>query len=735
MNVTLNLHPLPRSRTILFALSHPGFLRNFEDVIALLCSEGTHVHVHFSKRHESIELSDYEFVRNASSNPTFSWGEDTKPSDRRLVGRIRVLRDAIFYSQPDFRDATHLRRRFSEHQKTGLFKPATVRGLLYVCDRAPWLLKRVVDHALRWADGWLPPAKHATALLDAVEPDLVVVSPLVNFSSREVDVVKAARKRKVPTVLAVASWDNLTNKGVIKCQPDFVAVWNRHMKREAVSLHRVPANRIWVTGAPLFDRWFERKPTRDRETFLRDVGLDPGRPLILYCCSSQSIAGASEDKIVERWLGEIRASSHPVLASANVLVRPHPMESLRWREPQDEQRPEDIWRNARVWPLTPKHPTSEAGRAEFFDSLCHADAVVGLNTSVMIEATILGKPVLTFLGHAATETQTANLHFRYLVERGGVQGATSLSAHARQLAEALADPAKARGRRDRFVIDFIRPRGLHAEASAALAQRLGALVRSREAPLGAGDRHTLNGPGHAALDHFGKVNSQSRVRELQLAQIFQGIEHQQVETGAIDPDTKHPNHVDMLYVCAIARHIGARRIFEFGTYLGRTTYHLARAGNQPTVFTLDLDPALPKAEDMKLGRAVRSVLEQNLQGHFFRHSSVAGRVVQLHGDSRTFDFSPYHGTIDFVFIDAGHTYEFVANDTAHALKMLRPSGVIVWHDYASKSPGVVSLAQEFSQKRPLFWVASTSLLVFVDGVDAMAHSPAVPKYARALLKA
>jgi predicted O-methyltransferase YrrM len=36
--------------------------------------------------------------------------------------------------------------------------------------------------------------------------------------------------------------------------------------------------------------------------------------------------------------------------------------------------------------------------------------------------------------------------------------------------------------------------------------------------------------------------------------------------------------------------------------------------------------------------------------------------------------------VDLVFIDAGHTYDYVKRDTDQALTMLRPGGVIVWHD-------------------------------------------------------
>src|SRR5690348_5283063 len=98
---------------------------------------------------------------------------------------------------------------------------------------------------------------------------------------------------------------------------------------------------------------------------------------------------------------------------------------------------------------------------------------------------------------------------------------------------------------------------------------------------------------------FERTLATSRIRALKLQQVFPGIERVPVVIGAIDPDTKHANHVDMLYVCAMARHRRARRIFEFGTYLGRTTYHLALGPDVEEVLTLDLDPAGPYPHGLK----------------------------------------------------------------------------------------------------------------------------------------
>lgn len=233
---------------------------------------------------------------------------------------------------------------------------------------------------------------------------------------------------------------------------------------------------------------------------------------------------------------------------------------------------------------------------------------------------------------------------------------------------------------------------------------------------------------------MGNSTNGGRIRPLKLNQIFRGIESQSVEIGAIDPDTQHPNHVDMLYVCAIARHVRARRIFEFGTYLGRTTYHLALGPDSEDVYTLDLDPAHALQSGLKLGGAVKAVLREDLQGYFWRNRKTTARIHQLHGDSRAFDCGPFEHSMDLVFVDADHSYESVWADTRNALRMIREGGIIIWHDFAPKSPGVTRFAEEFAAHRALFWVADTSLLLLADGVDPLTFSADVPVYARERLK-
>jgi hypothetical protein len=87
--------------------------------------------------------------------------------------------------------------------------------------------------------------------------------------------------------------------------PERIVVWNEAQKTEAVSLHRARPEQVVVTGAQLFDRWFAARPTRSREAFCRDVGLDPSRPFVLYLGSSMFIA-PDEVPFAERWVAALR---------------------------------------------------------------------------------------------------------------------------------------------------------------------------------------------------------------------------------------------------------------------------------------------------------------------------------------------------------------------------------------------------------------------------------------------
>ena len=281
--------------------------------------------------------------------------------------------------------------------------------------------------------------------------------------------MKAARRLGIPVGAGVATWDHLTTKGMVKAVPDRLFVWNELQRDDATTLHFVPRGRVVVTGAQLFDTWFERRPTCSRKEFLERVGLAVDR-YVLYVGSSPNIAPPElELPFVRRWIGALRSNGDEQLAQLGVLVRPHPYSVEPWAAagPIDS-------RTVVAPQVRPELPMNEQDEALYFHSLQFSDAVVGINTTAMVEAFIRRRPVLTIASSEFRETQQATLHFRNLRRAAGeaLQTAATLDEHLAQLAATLAEPERYASGIERFLLRFVRPGGVDRPATELLVEGL-----------------------------------------------------------------------------------------------------------------------------------------------------------------------------------------------------------------------------------------------------------------------
>ena len=146
-------------------------------------------------------------------------------------------------------------------------------------------------------------------------------------------------------------------------------------------------------------------------------------------------------------------------------------------------------------------------------------------------------------------------------------------------------------------------------------------------------------------------------------------------------------------------------IFEIGTFDGRTTLNFARNCSPNTkIYALDLPKDETSTALLTVARSDQNLINTNITGaRLLRSTDTMSRkkITQLYGDSAKFDFTPYLNSIDFIFIDGAHTYEYVKNDTAIALKLLRNGkGVILWHDYDPLHEGSVRAIEELQAAHP-----------------------------------
>ena len=209
---------------------------------------------------------------------------------------------------------------------------------------------------------------------------------------------------------------------------------------------------------------------------MRRIGLDPERPYVLFLGSSPFVTNHADAEVrfVERWIEALRASGDERLRRVGIAVRPHPV-GKGWRD-ADLSR----FENAVIWPRHSERPVLPQEHDDFYDTLAHSAAVVGINTTAMIEAAVIGKSVLTVL--APEFGQESTLHFHYLREENGgfLHVASSLADHAGQLARVLENRTEDVDRRRRFVESFVRPHGLDRPATPIFAD---AVEKLAEVPI------------------------------------------------------------------------------------------------------------------------------------------------------------------------------------------------------------------------------------------------------------
>jgi hypothetical protein len=465
-----------RRLRVLFLMRHFMYLRNYESTLRLLASRGHDVVLGYEEMHTKVSDDIAGLARSlAAELPNVDVRQMPVRRDTwaSLASQMRSLRNYCRYLTPRFQRAVKCAERAESHLMPQLRKWANRRAI-----RQGWA-ERVAGW-LAWLEYAIPLDRRVVSAVRSVAPDVVVVTPLVDLHSTQVEYVKAARALGVPSVHCVASWDNLTNKGLVLVPPDTMLVWNEAQKSEAVELHGMAPDRVNVTGAQLFDDWFDRKPSRDRTTFCRQVGLDPERPIVLYTCSSVFIA-RYESEFFRRWLRALRSAADERLSRAGVLIRPHPGSSkhaAQWDHAEIAGA-----ENVTVFPRVGGYPVTDAARADYFDSIYHCAAVVGINTSAMLEAGIVGRQCFTVLDPDVAESQEGMLHFGHLTAGNFLMTAQGFEQHIAQLGQAVGGANAGAGQRERFIAEFLRPLGRGRPATPVVAGIIEQTAQRKAEPL------------------------------------------------------------------------------------------------------------------------------------------------------------------------------------------------------------------------------------------------------------
>lgn len=175
------------------------------------------------------------------------------------------------------------------------------------------------------------------------------------------------------------------------------------------------------------------------------------------------------------------------------------------------------------------------------------------------------------------------------------------------------------------------------------------------------------------------------------------------------------SELEKLTLAVLARRFNSLPVFEIGTAAGSSTVLLAKNTEQ-TVYTLDLPDNKEQKTSLCRMRTDDKVISGRIRGSFIRDFRM-DNIVELQGDSASYDFSSYSNRIGLFFIDGAHSFQYVCSDTYIASHCCTDDGILVWHDFGS-SRGVCKLLDIIASSGVRIYYVYDTTLAFSTDVKA-----------------
>lgn len=221
------------------------------------------------------------------------------------------------------------------------------------------------------------PTEFMTRVIDEVAPDVVVAT---NTPRAEEAALRAATARGLPTLMI----NDLVDKQrwpVVKRdhRPDRLCVVGEPVRQHFLA-HGFAPETVLATGNPAFDALFDPAHKAAADTLRRDLGWE-GLKIILWAGTSERLPSVPEarqtdlPRAAEAEMRRLVAETR----DAALLIRYHPSVHHLFPEGEPQER---VYRS---------NPTADPIQPQLHAS----DAVIALNSTVSLEAAVLGKPSLS----------------------------------------------------------------------------------------------------------------------------------------------------------------------------------------------------------------------------------------------------------------------------------------------------------------------------------------------------
>ena len=304
--------------------------------------------------------------------------------------------------------------------------------------RSVWIKRRAVP--------WLWPRvfteRPFAALFERYRPDLVFTPHLYGWF--DTMLIGEAKRCRVKTLGMPAGWDHL-DKFFLPLHADRLLVPSEQVRRMALEYQAYLPEQITTVGFPYFDFVTRKDYLCDRKEVLARLGFPLEARFVLYVSGSSYCPDEPDiiEKILE-WADQGKLGERDV----QLVIRPY--QGGRKQDKQFdmekfnrfEKHPRVVFYRQEFW--------GDMERTEYFlNILAHADIVLGIYTTMLIEAAALDRPLVApaFDGyhhrpyHRSIRRFEEFDHFREVRASGAVRTARSFDDLRAILKRYLDDPA------------------------------------------------------------------------------------------------------------------------------------------------------------------------------------------------------------------------------------------------------------------------------------------------------
>lgn len=116
----------------------------------------------------------------------------------------------------------------------------------------------VVYNLVKFFIFWVTRDKNLERIISKINPQIILL-PSSGYDGLTFEIIRMAKKKKIPTCLLVDNWDNLTSKTVFPIRPDYLVVWGNQSVEAAIRVHNMERSHVFPLGTPRFIEYMNRE--------------------------------------------------------------------------------------------------------------------------------------------------------------------------------------------------------------------------------------------------------------------------------------------------------------------------------------------------------------------------------------------------------------------------------------------------------------------------------------------